>query len=90
MAKDEIYSAGGASSLRENALALLAKAKKVEAGQANLTRVNVLHGYVMTNDPAKWKHLECSGTVDEERNNFVPLSKDKRIADSLEKNKYKI
>lgn len=89
MAKDEIYSAGGASSLRESALALLAKAKKVEAGQANLTRVSVLHGYVMTNDPEKWKRLECSGTADEERNNFVPLSKDRRIADSKERNKYK-
>ena len=63
MAKEEIYSAGGASSLRDNALALLAKAKKQEKAQTNLTRVNVLHGYVMTNCPEKWKGLECSGNV---------------------------
>lgn len=90
MTKEKIYSAGGASSLRDNALALLDKVKKQEKAQTNLTRVNVLHGYVMTNCPEKWKGLECSDKIDEERNNFVPLCKAKRIGDSLEANKYKI
>lgn len=88
----EVYSPGGNSNLREEALKRLHEAKKLEASHTNLVRVPVLNGYAMTRDVKKWQTYNEENAFEglTEKMGRLHIADSVRTADSETRNMYKI